>query len=181
MGLSGVHTPPRQQNRTQRLTRANRGCLRRSCTGADSAIENGRSLFVGCCSVKHDSLPVCLDAAIPFHEQTAFWHRHYSWTAPRAFETLLTDLRAFYLHGRRMREREKQRAFWTSTHALCVDVQRHRGPAGTHSPAAGSRAVSASLAVCHRCVEVQVSVFTRLAALTALSALCDVQWFCPMQ
>ena len=72
MGLSGVHTPPRQQNRTQRFTRANRGCLRRSCTGADSAIENGRSLFVGCCSVKHDSLPVSLDAAIPFHEQRHF-------------------------------------------------------------------------------------------------------------
>ena len=130
---------------------------------------------------KYDSFPACLDAAIPFHEQTAFWHRYYSWTAPRAFETLLTDGRAFYLYGRRMCEREKQRAFWTSTHALCVDVQRRRGPAGTRSPAAGSRAVSASLAVCHRCVEVQVSVFTRLAALTALSALCDVQWFCPMQ
>ena len=42
------------------------------CTGVDSAIENGRSLFVGCCSVKHDSLPVSLDAAIPFHEQRHF-------------------------------------------------------------------------------------------------------------
>ena len=125
------------------------------CTGVDSAIENGRSLFVGCCSVKHDSLPVCLDAAIPFHEQTAFWHRHYSWTAPRAFETLLTDGRAFYLYGRRICEREKQRAFRTSTHALCVDVLRRRGPAGTRSPAAGSCAAPASFTVCHRCVEVQ--------------------------
>lgn len=46
---------------------------------------------------KYDSFPACLDAAIPFHEQTAFWHRHYSCTAPRAVETPLTDVRTFYL------------------------------------------------------------------------------------
>ena len=51
--------------------------------------------------------------------------------------------------------REKQRAFRTSTHALCVDVLRRRGPAGTRSPAAGSCAAPASFTVCHRCVEVQ--------------------------
>ena len=104
---------------------------------------------------KYDSFPACLDAAIPFHEQTAFWHRHYSCTAPRAIETPLTDVRTFYLYGRRMREREKQRAFWTSTHALCVDIPRRRGPAGTRSPAAGFCAALASFSVCHRCVEVQ--------------------------
>ena len=114
------HTPPRQQNRTQRPTRANKG----------NYVEESRWAY----------LPI-----------------------------LLADVRG------------KQGAFWTSTHALCVDVQRRRGPAGTRSPAAGSRAAPASFTVCHRCVEVQVSVFTRLAALTALSALCDVQWFCPMQ
>ena len=51
-GAWRVHTPPHQQDRTQWPTRASRGCLRRSCTGADSAIENGRSFFVGYCSVK---------------------------------------------------------------------------------------------------------------------------------
>ena len=51
--------------------------------------------------------------------------------------------------------RGKQGAFRTSTHALCVDVLRRRGPAGTRSPAAGSCAAPASFTVCHRCVEVQ--------------------------
>ena len=46
-------------------------------------------------------------------------------------------------------------AFWTSTYALYVDVQRRRGPAGTRSPAVGSRAVPTSFTVCHRGVEVQ--------------------------
>ena len=136
------------------------GCLRWDCTGDDSAIENGRSFFVGCCGVKYVSLPACTDTALSASEQTTFQYLrgaeyHYSWTASRTVETLLTDVRAFYLYGRRMREREKQRAFWTSTHALCVDVQRHRGPAGTRSPAAGSCAAPASFTVCHRCVEVQ--------------------------
>ena len=51
----------------------------------------------------------------------------------------------------------------------------------TCSPAAGSCAVLVSFTVCHRCVEIQERAFTRLAVPTALSALCDVQWFCPMQ
>ena len=62
-----------------------------------------------------------------------------------------------------------------------VAVPRRRGPAGTRSPAAGSCAVLVSFTVCHRCVEIQERAFTRLAVPTALSALCDVQWFCPMQ
>lgn len=171
MVLSGLHTPPYQQNRTQWPTRANRGCLRWDCTGDDSAIENGRSFFVGCCGVKYVSLPACTDTALSASEQTTFQYLrgaeyHYSWTASRTVETLLTDVRAFYLHGRRMREREKQ---------------RRRGPVGTRSPAAGSCAVLVSFTVCHRCVEIQERAFTRLAVPTALSALCDVQWFCPMQ
>ena len=175
-----------EKNRTQGHTRRNRGCLRWGCTGADSAIENGRSFFVGCCGVKYVSLPACTDTALSASEQTTFQYLrgaeyHYSWTASRTVETLLKDVRAFYLHGRRMREREKQRSFWTSTHALCVDVQRRRGPAGTRSPAAGSCAVLVNFTVCHRCVEIQERAFTRLAVPTALSALCDVQWFCPMQ
>lgn len=104
---------------------------------------------------------------------------HYSWTASRTVETLLTDVRAFYLHGRRMREREKQRAFWTSTHALCVDVQRRRGPAGTRSPAAGSCAVLVSFTVCHRCVEIQERAFTRLAVRTVLPAHDAAPLCCP--
>ena len=62
-----------------------------------------------------------------------------------------------------------------------VAVPRHRGPAGTRSSATGSCAVLVSFTVCHRCVEIQERAFTRLAVPTALSALCDVQWFCPMQ
>ena len=38
------------------------------------------------------------------------------------------------MYGRRMCEREKQSAFWISTHNACVDIQRRRGPAGTRSP-----------------------------------------------
>ena len=91
------------------------GCLRWDCTGDDSAIENGRSFFVGCCGVKYVSLPACTDTALSASEQTTFQYLrgaeyHYSWTASRTVETLLTDVRAFYLYGRRMREREKQRA-----------------------------------------------------------------------
>ena len=68
--------------------------------------------------------------------------------------------------------RGKQGAFWTSTHALCVDVQRRRGPAGTRSPAAGSCAASVSFTVCHRCVEIQERAFTRRAVSPALPAPC---------
>ena len=154
-GLAGSHSTSPTESHTAAHTGKQGPFTLGAALGADSAIENGRSFFVGYCGVKYDSFPACLDAAIPFHEQTAFWHRHYSWTAPRAFETLLTDVRAFYLYGRRICEREKQRAFRTSTHALCVDVLRRRGPAGTRSPAAGSCAASVSFTVCHRCVEVQ--------------------------
>ena len=72
-------------------------------------------------------------------------------------------------------------SLWDSDALMRVAVPRRRGPAGTRSPAAGSCAVLVSFTVCHRCVEIQERAFTRLAVPTALSALCDVQWFCPMQ
>ena len=77
--------------------------------------------------------------------------------------------------------RRAQRAFGTAMRMMRVAVPRRRGPVGTCSPAAGSCAVLVSFTVCHRCVEIQERAFTRLAVPTALSALCDVQWFCPMQ
>ena len=79
------------------------------------------------------------------------------------------------------RSRRAQRAFVTAMRMMRVAVPRRRGPVGTCSPAAGSCAVLVSFTVCHRCVEIQERAFTRLAVPTALSALCDVQWFCPMQ
>ena len=72
-------------------------------------------------------------------------------------------------------------SLWDSDALMRVAVPRRRGPEGTRSPAAGSCAVLVSFTVCHRCVEIQERAFTRLAVPTALSALCDVQWFCPMQ
>ena len=77
--------------------------------------------------------------------------------------------------------RRAQRAFGTAMRMMRVAVTRRRGPVGTCSPAAGSCAVLVSFTVCHRCVEIQERAFTRLAVPTALSALYDVQWFCPMQ
>ena len=77
--------------------------------------------------------------------------------------------------------RRAQRAFGTAMRMMRVAVPRRRGPVGTCSPAAGSCAVLVSFTVCHRCVEIQERAFTRLAVPTALSARCDVQWFCPMQ
>ena len=77
--------------------------------------------------------------------------------------------------------RRAQRAFGTAMRMMRVAVPRRRGPVGTCSPAAGSCAVLVSFTVCHRCVEIQERAFTRLAVPTALSALYDVQWFCPMQ
>ena len=77
--------------------------------------------------------------------------------------------------------RRAQRAFGTAMRMMRVAVPRRRGPVGTCSSAAGSCAVLVSFTVCHRCVEIQERAFTRLAVPTALSALYDVQWFCPMQ
>lgn len=113
------------------------------------------------------------------------WGRcHYPRTVLRGSETLrgrVSEQHTLPFCAREECVGKKQRAFWTSTHALCVDVQRRRGPAGTRSPAAGSCAAPASFTVCHRFVEIQERAFTRLAVPTALSVLCDVQWFCPMQ
>ena len=72
-------------------------------------------------------------------------------------------------------------SLWYSDALMRVAVPRRRGPVGTRSPATGSCAVLVSFTVCHRCVEIQERAFTRLAVPTALSVLCDVQWFCPMQ
>ena len=132
---------------------------------------------------KYDSFPACLDAAIPFHEQTAFWHRHYSCTAPRAVETPLTDVRTFYLYGRRMREREKQRAFWTSTHALCVDIPRRRAvPQERAAPLLVSalhwRASRFAIAA-SKCRREALGAFTRPAVQTVLPALDAAPLRCP--
>ena len=57
---------------------------------------------------------------------------------------------------------KKQSAFWTSTPALCVDVQRRRGPVGTRSPAAGSCAAPVSFAVRYHCDEGQREKFVNV-------------------
>ena len=102
------------------------------------------------------------------------WY-HYPRTVLRGSETLrgrVSERHTLPFCAREECVGKKQRAFWTSTHALCVDVQRRRGPVGTRSPAAGSCAVLVSFTVCHRCVEIQERAFTRRAVSPALPAPC---------
>ena len=112
------------------------------------------------------------------------WY-HYPQTVLCGSETLrgrVSERQTLPLLGLgRGESRRAQRAFGTAMRMMRVAVPRRRGPVGTCSPAAGSCAVLVSFTVCHRCVEIQERAFTRLAVPTALSALCDVQWFCPMQ
>ena len=112
------------------------------------------------------------------------WY-HYPQSVLRGSETLrgrVSERRTLPLLGLdRVCSQRTQRAFGTVMRMMRVAVPRRRGPVGTRSPAAGSCAVLVSFTVCHRCVEIQERAFTRLAVPTALSALCDVQWFCPMQ
>ncbi len=147
---------------------------------------NGPRLLSRAKAGTHSPSPTGSHTAAYTAKQGGFgWGRcHYPRTVLRGSETLrgrVSERHTLPFCAREECVGKKQRAFWTSTHALCVDVQRRRGPAGTRSPAAGSCAAPASFTVCHRFVEIQERAFTRLAVPTALSALCDVQWFCPMQ
>ena len=91
------------------------------------------------------------------------WGRyHYPRSVLRGSETLrgrVSERHTLPFCAREECVGKKQRAFWTSTHALCVDVQRRRGPVGTRSPAAGSCAVLVSFTVCHRCIQEQREKF----------------------
>ena len=92
------------------------------------------------------------------------WY-HYPRTVLRGLETLrgrVSERHTLPFCAREECVGKKQRAFWTSTHALCVDVQRRRGPVGTRSPATGSCAALVSFAVRYHCDEGQREKFVNV-------------------
>ncbi len=92
------------------------------------------------------------------------WY-HYPRTVLRGSETLrgrVSERHTLPFCAREECVGKKQRAFWTSTHALCVDVQRRRGPVGTRSPAAVSCAAPVSFAVRYHCDEGQREKFVNV-------------------
>ena len=112
----------------------------------------------------HSALPTGSHTAAHRAKQGRFergWY-HYPRAVLRGSETLrgrVSERHTLPFCAREECVGKKQRAFWTSTHALCVDVQRRRGPVGTRSPAAGSCAVLVSFTVCHRCIQEQREKF----------------------
>ena len=105
--------------------------------------------FRGTAAGTHLPSPTGSHTAAHMAKQGRFgWGRyHYPRSVLRGSETLrgrVSERHTLPLCAREECVGKKQRAFWTSTHALCVDVQRRRGPTGTRSPAAGSCTASVS-------------------------------------
>ena len=121
-------------------------------------------VLLGLSGYTHSTSPTGSHTAAHRAKQGRFergWY-HYPRSVLRGSETLrgrVSERHTLPFCAREECVGKKQRAFWTSTHALCVDVQRRRGPVGTRSPAAGSCAVLVSFTVCHRCIQEQREKF----------------------